>query len=335
VRLLVLGGTLFLGRHVVEAALARGHDVTLFNRGQTNPGLFPEVEHLHGDRAGDLSALRGREWDAVVDPSGYVPRVVRASTELLADATGHYSFVSSISVYRDLASEGITEDYPLAELPEESEEVERYYGALKALCEDVVREHLRERALLVRAGLIVGRYDWTNRFGWWVRRVARGGDLLVPDVGNIWPIQIVHGRDLAEWILDMAERGAGGTYNATSQPLPMEGAFAAMASVSGVELNPVRVDEEWLLDRGVEPFDELPLWLGASRNPELLGFFAVDVARAHLDGLSHRPIKETVADILEWGHESVEKDYGINPLARGLDAERERELLAAWATLMA
>jgi 2'-hydroxyisoflavone reductase len=332
VRLLVLGGTLFLGRHVVEAALARGHEVTIFNRGRTNPGLFPGVECLVGDRDGDLSALRGREWDAVVDPSGYVPRVVQQSVDLLAEAVGQYVFVSSISAYRDLAREGITEDYPVAELPEESEDVDRYYGALKALCEEVVRDRLGDRGLIVRAGLIVGPYDWTNRFGWWVHRVERGGELLLPDVPG-WRIQIVHGRDLAEWMLDMAERGAGGTHNATSQPLPMEGVLAATAAVAGVEIDFVRVDEGWLVDQGVEPFDDLPLWLALSRNPEFRGFFAVDVSRAHLNGLGHRPIEETIADIREWEEEDVDRDYGSQALAKGLDAQRERELLAAWATL--
>ena len=331
-RLLVLGGTLFLGRHVVEAALGRGHEVTLFNRGRTNADLYPEAEHLRGDRDGNLSALANREWDAVVDPSGYVPRVVRASTELLAGATDHYTFVSSISAYRDFAKIGIREDYPLAELPEESEDVDRYYGALKALSEDVVREQFGERALVVRAGLIVGRYDWTNRFGWWVRRVARGGDVLVPDVAD-WHVQVVDGRDLATWILDLAERDQGGTFNATSVPLPMEGLLAAAASVAGTEARFVKVDEGWLLDRGVEPFEELPLWLALTKNPEYRGFFAVDVSCALASGLECPSITETITDTLAWAGEGLHKDYGPSALAHGLDPGRERELLSAWATL--
>jgi 2'-hydroxyisoflavone reductase len=332
VRLLVLGGTLFLGRHVVEAALERGHEVTLFNRGRTNRDLFLDAEHLRGDRDGDLSALVGRGWDAVVDPSGYVPRVVRASVELLATAAQHYTFVSSISVYRDFASVGIAEDYPVAELPEESEDVDRYYGPLKALSEDVVRDVFAERALVVRSGLIVGPYDWTNRFGWWVHRIARGGDVLVPDEPE-WRVQIVHGRDLAEWILDLAERAAGGTFNATSEPIAMARVLDEAQRTSGSDARFVAVGERFLLERGVEPFEDLPLWLAPTKNPEYRGFFAVDVSSALAGGLGCRPLAETIADTLAWRGESVGKDYGPSALTHGLDPERERELLAAWATL--
>jgi nucleoside-diphosphate-sugar epimerase len=210
-RLLVLGGTLFLGRHVVEAALDRGHQVTIFTRGRTNPGAFPEVEQLLGDRDGDLGTLEGREWDAVIDPSGYVPRVVRMSAELLAEAVGHYTLVSSISAYRDFDERGFDETYPTGKLPDDhGEDVDGFYGQLKAASEVVVREVYEDRCAVVRSGLIVGRYDWTNRFGWWVRRVAEGGDVLVPDAER-WPVQIVHGRDLTDWMLGLAERGVAGT----------------------------------------------------------------------------------------------------------------------------
>ena len=333
-RFLVLGGTLFLGRHVAEAALERGHEVTLFNRGRTNPELFPHVEHLRGDRDGDLSALAGREWDAVVDPSGYVPRVIRASAELLAGAAAHYTFVSSQSVYRDADADAIAEDYPLEELPEESEDVDRYYGALKALCEDVVRDVFRERGLVVRSGLIVGRYDWTNRFGWWVRRVARGGEVLVPDDPD-WHIQIVNGRDLAEWVLDMAERRAGGTFNATGEPILMATVLEQMHRVTGSDASFVRIDEGFLLEREVEPFEELPLWLALTKNPEWRGFFSVDVSRALAAGLRHGSLRNTIEDTLAWQGKAVAKDYGPSALARGLDPARERELLAAWANLKA
>jgi 2'-hydroxyisoflavone reductase len=331
-RLLVLGGTLFLGRHVVEAALARGDDVTLFNRGRTNPGLFPDVEQVRGDRDGGLDALRRGRWDAVVDPSGYVPRVVRASAELLAGAAGHYIFVSSISAYRDFAAPRIGEDYPVAELPEESEDVERFYGPLKAGAEEAVRSAFGERAAVIRAGLVVGPYDWTNRFGWWIARVERGGDVLVPDAPH-WQVQVIDGRDLASWLLDLAERGVGGTFNATGEPLPMGRLLDEAKSVSSSDARFVPVDEGWLLDEGVEPFDELPLWPALSRRPDLSGFFAVDVSRARAAGLASRPLAETIAATLAWEGAGVEKDYGPAALARGLDPVRERELLAAWATL--
>lgn len=334
-RVLVLGGTLFLGRHVVEAALERGHEITIFSRGRTNPELFGEVERLTGDRDGDLGALRGREWDAVVDPSGYVPRVVRQSAELLAGAVGHHTFVSSISVYRDFARPGFDETYVLGELPEDhGEAVDRLYGPLKAASEDVVREVYGERCAIVRSGLIVGRYDWTNRFGWWVRRVAAGGEVLVPDA-EPWPLQIVHARDLAEWILDLAERRVAGTFNATGPetPLAMHDVLDAVSDGSGSDAVFVRVPERFLLDQGIEPFDDLPLWLALEENPGFAGFFDVNVTRAVSAGLRFRPLAGTIRDTLAWEQErgaAPDKDYGPSALASGLDPGRERELLAAW-----
>jgi 2'-hydroxyisoflavone reductase len=334
-RLLVLGGTLFLGRHVVEAALERGHEVTLFTRGRTNPDAFREVERLTGDRDGELSALAGREWDAVVDPSGYVPRVVRLSAELLSGAVGHYTFVSSISVYRDFAEPGFDETYPLGGLPaEDGEDVDRFYGPLKAASEEAVREVYGDRCAVVRSGLIVGRYDWTNRFGWWVRRVAEGGEVLVPDA-DPWPLQIVDGRDLAEWMLDLAERRVGGTFSATGpeRPLDVHHVLAVAREVSGSDVRFVRVAERFLLDQGVEPFDHLPLWLALPENPAFSGFFDVDVTRAAAAGLRFRPLGETIADTLAWERErgvAPSKDYGPKALASGLEPAREEELLRAW-----
>jgi 2'-hydroxyisoflavone reductase len=334
-RLLVLGGTLFLGRHVVEAALARGHEVSTFCRGLTNPGLFPDVEELTGDRDGGLGALEGRDWDAVVDPSGYVPRVVRQSAELLAGAVGHYVFVSSISVYRDFAEAGFDESYPTGELPDDhSEQVDRFYGPLKAASEEVVREVYGDRCAIVRSGLIVGRYDWTNRFGWWVHRVAQGGDVLVPDA-HPWPLQVVHGRDLADWMLDLAERRVDGTFNATGPetPLDMHDLLVVAREVSGSDAVFLTVPESFLLERGIEPFDHVPLWLALPENPAFVGFFDADVSRAVTAGLRFRPLAGTIADALAWERErgaAPDKDYGPKALATGLDPAREAELLGAW-----
>ena len=195
-RLLLLGGPKFLGRAVIDAALARGHEVTLFNRGTTGADLYPELERITGDRDGGLDGLRGREWDAVVDTSGYVPRIVRAGVELLAASVQHYVLVSSISVYASFA-EVVDESAPLAELSEPgSESVERDYGALKALCEAAVEQSFPRRSTAVRAGLIVGPHDPTGRFTYWPHRIARGGDLLVP--GPAWrQLQLVDVRDLS------------------------------------------------------------------------------------------------------------------------------------------
>jgi 2'-hydroxyisoflavone reductase len=332
VKLLVLGGTLFLGRHVVEAALERGDEVTLFNRGRTAPDLFPQVERLRGDRDGDLSALAGRQWDAVVDPSGYVPRVVRASVDLLADAVGHHTFVSSVSVYRDYARRGIHEGYPLAEQGEESEDVSEHYGALKAACEAVVQEGFGDRALIVRPGVVVGPYDWTNRFGFWVRRVAAGGDVLVPAPTDA-PVQVIHGRDLGDWILEMAERREGGAFNAVSEPFPLIDLLSEIRNATGSDARLVEVDEAFLLEQGVEPWDELPLWLAPGANPDFAGMMAVDGSRAAQAGLRHRPLAETIREVQGWEEQPVRKDYGPGALGSALRPERERELLAAWATL--
>ena len=329
-RLLVLGGTRFLGRHLVEAALARGDEVTLFNRGHTNPALFPDVERLQGDRDADLSPLEGRRWDAVIDPSGYVPRVVRASVELLAAAVEHYAFVSSISAYRDFLRAGIAEDYPVAALAEESEDVSRHYGALKALCEDVVRDVFADRALVVRAGLIVGRYDWTNRFGWWVRRIAAGGRVLVPEPLDA-PVQIVDARDLAEWMLAMAANREGGTFNATGPRRSLVQVLDEIRAVTQSDAELVPVGEDFLVREGVETWTELPLWLAPSANPAFAHMLEVDTSAIAETGFTTRPLAETIRAVLAWEtRPDAELDGGAS---HALDPERERELLAAWATM--
>jgi 2'-hydroxyisoflavone reductase len=332
VKLLVLGGTLFLGRHFVEAALERGHHVTLFNRGRTNPELFPDAEHLRGDRDVDLSALAGREWDAVVDFSGYVPRVVGSSARLLADRAAHYTFVSSVSAYRDFAQVGIAEDYTLAELPEESEDVSAFYGPLKARSEEAVQAAFGERALVVRPGVIVGPYDWTNRFGWWVRRLAKGGEIIAPGGGD-WPVQLVHGRDLADWLLDLGEAGTACTFNAVPRPVAMKEVLEQMRETLRSDAVLVPVDEQFLLGRGVEPWEHLPLWLATGSNPDFVGMMAVDVSRAEAAGLRHRPLAQTIRETLAWEEDAARQDDGTRALATGLPPDRERELLSAWATL--
>jgi 2'-hydroxyisoflavone reductase len=333
-RLLVLGGTLFVGRHLVEAALDRGHEVTLFNRGRTNTDLFPEAERLQGDRDGDLSALEGRSWDAVFDPSGYVPRVVRASAEALAASVGHYSFVSSGSVY-PFANASHDEQSPVEELEEETEDVTKAYGALKALSEQEVEQVFPGRTIILRAGLIVGRYDWTNRFGYWVRRVAEGGEVLVPAPRD-WTFQMIDARDLVDWALDLAERGEAGTFNAVGpeRAISIEELVEAIKRESGSDARFTWVDEEFLLDQGLEPFDDVPLWLGLGRNPELSSFYRMENAKALDAGLSFRPLAETIADSLAWERERrvrpLEKDYGVAGEVAGLSPEREAEVLHAW-----
>jgi 2'-hydroxyisoflavone reductase len=320
VRLLVLGGTKFLGRHAVDAALAAGHEVTTFTRGQTNPELFPGVEHLHGDRDGDLGALAGRTWDGVVDTSGYVPRVVRQSAELLRDAVGRYVFVSSISAYGDF-SEPITEETPVAELDDpDTEEIAESYGALKAACERVVEGVYGDRSARVRAGLIVGPFDPTDRFTYWPRRIAAGGTVLAPGDASA-PVQFVDARDLAAWLVQLALAGPGGVFNATgpAEPLTFAELLERMRAATGSGAEIAWTDDRLVLDAGVQPWTELPLWLP---DDDYAGMARADISRAVDAGLAFRPLEETVLDTLAWDRTLPGERPTLTP-------EREREILAA------
>jgi 2'-hydroxyisoflavone reductase len=319
VRLLVLGGTKFLGRAAVEAALARGHEVTLFNRGETNPELFPEAEKLHGDRTQDLSALAGREWDAVLDPSGYIPSVVRASAEALVDATGHYLFVSSVSVYASLA-EPVDEETPVAELGDLPDDrlTEDYsnYGALKALCEQAVADVFGERQASVRPGLIVGANDPTGRFTYWPHRIARGGQVVAPAPPDA-QVQFIDAKDLGAWLVDLSERQAGGVYNATHPGRSWREVLETCREVSGSNATFEWVPAEVLNEHEVGEWMELPLWIS---DPDAAAMHEADVSQAVAAGLTFRPLEETVRDTLE--HAATVDGVGLTP-------EREAELLAA------
>jgi 2'-hydroxyisoflavone reductase len=320
-RLLVLGGTQFLGRHVVEAALARRHDVTLFNRGQTRPELFPNVEKLRGDRDGDLTALRGRAFDAVVDTSGYVPRVVAATLAALDDV-GHYTFVSSVSVYADL-SRPPTESSPVATLEEPTEEFRsEAYGALKAECEAVVTERF-PRAFVVRPGLIVGPWDPTGRFTYWPARASAGGDVLAPALPDA-PAQVIDARDLAAWIVQAAESQLSGTFNAVDRATTRLALLEACVRVSGAGAKLVWVDSNFLVEQGVGEWMELPLWLN---DPGYAGMLSIDPSPAFAAGLATRALEETIGDTLAW---VASGDAPADPPA-GLARDKERAVLDAWA----
>ena len=322
-RLLVLGGTLFLGRHIVDAALARGHDVTTFNRGRTNPDLFPEVEKLHGDRESDLSALAGRTWDAAIDVHGRMPSVVRPVAEALAANVDHFTFVSTISAYGDVFPVGLDETLPTAEFAEGLDERDlANYGPCKAECERIVLRAFDGRAFVPRPGLIVGPHDPTDRFTYWPRRVAAGGEVLAPGDPDR-PVQIVDGRDLADWIVRMVESRAAGPFNATGPDyrLTMGGMLETCRSVAASEAELVWVPDGFLLEEGVGQWMELPLWLA---EPDLEGMLAVDVSRAVESGLSFRPLAETVRDTLAWrGDGAIAEGVGLSP-------EREAKLLERW-----
>jgi nucleoside-diphosphate-sugar epimerase len=321
VRLLVLGGTKFLGRATAEAALARGHDVTLFNRGQTNPDLFPKAERIRGDRERDLSELEGRTWDAVVDPSGYVPATVRASAEALRDSVGHYLFVSSISVYADLSSPS-TEDDSLQELGEDQPDdrlAEDYsnYGPLKALCERAVEETLPGRHTIVRPGLIVGPHDPTGRFTYWPHRVARGGPMLAPAPPEE-KVQFVDVRDLGAWLISLCEERVQGRFNAVNEGVSWDELLTSCREVAKSDAEPVWVDGDWLLEHKVEQWMGLPMWI---HEEEMSGIHEAGVSRALAAGLTFRPLPETIQGTLDEAETTAEA---------GLTAEREAELLAEW-----
>lgn len=331
--ILILGGTQFIGRHLIEAAQARGHRVTLFNRGRTNPELYPQVDKLRGDRDGALDTLRGRAWDAVIDTSGYVPRVVRQSAELLRGAAGRYLFISTISVYASLAAPGVREDSPLAALSDEREEAitGETYGGLKALCERAVQETYGARALVVRPGLIVGPHDPTHRFTYWPARCADaarcGGEVLAPNQpGHL--TQFIDARDLAAWCVRLLEDDAAGVYNATGPdyPLTLGAVFAACRAAAGTAVRFTWAGEDFLLEKGVTPFRDLPLWVPSSE----AGFGAVDISRALGAGLAFRPLAETVSDTLAWYQGRTAAERAADAGRAGITTEREAELLAAW-----
>jgi 2'-hydroxyisoflavone reductase len=318
-RVLVLGGTQFLGRHTVDVALARGHEVTTFNRGRTRPDLFPEVERLHGDRDGDLDALAGRSFDAVVDTSGYVPRVVGETIDALDDV-GHYTFVSSVSVYADLSAPP-TVASPVAELTQPTEEWREAYGELKADCEDVVRERFPE-AFVPRPGLIVGPCDPTGRFTYWPERLAAGGRVLAPAPPGA-DAQVIDARDLAGWIVRAAEDGLAGTYNAVGRPVARATLLETCRRVAGTDAELVWVDSDFLLAHDVGEWLELPLWLAS---PEYAGMLSVDPSPAFEAGLGTRPLEETVRDTLDW----VESGEAPTETGAGLERAKEQQVLDTW-----
>jgi 2'-hydroxyisoflavone reductase len=323
---LVIGGTRFLGRHFVEAALTAGHRMTLFNRGQSGPELFPDAEHVLGDRDGGLKALEGRRWDAVLDTCGYVPRVVRGSAELLAPTAGHYTFVSSLSVFPDATPAGYDETAPVDTIddPSTEEVTNESYGPLKALCEDAVERSFPDRALIVRPGLIVGPHDPTDRFTYWPWRVAKGGEVLAPAPPG-YRIQVIDGRDLAAWMLRLIEGGETGVYNATGPAgiLTLGELLDACDRVSGSNARTTWVDEGFLQEHGVEPWSDLPVWLPGQAYE---GFMAADCSKAVAAGLVFRPPTDTIRDTLTWSS-SRPADHEMKA---GLTPERERELLRAW-----
>jgi nucleoside-diphosphate-sugar epimerase len=337
VRLLILGGTRFVGRWIALEALRRGHAVTVFNRG-TRPPPGSGIETIAGDRRRDLARLDGRSWDACVDTSGYVPGQVRAAAERLARHVAHYTYVSTLSVYADSGADEYDESAPVATI--DAIEVERFepvepagpnpadsygdgYGALKALCESTVRATV-PAALVVRPGLIVGEHDYAgDRFTYWPARIAEGGEVLAPGSRDS-RLQMIDVRDLAEWIVTMIESAHTGTFNATGPAISMGSLLERCREVANPAARLVWIPDQFLLEQKVTPFVELPLWIPARIDPGAP--MRADIARARALGLRSRPIADTIRSTLAW-HRSREEPPVTS---RSLDRARERALLDAW-----
>jgi len=344
-KLIILGGTRFLGRHLVTAALARNHEITLFNRGQHPSAAFPSVETICGDRNRDLDKLQGRRWDAVVDTCGYLPRTVKASAEILSHSVDRYVFISSVSAYADLSHTGLEETAALATLTSEQLDQAnaidssgqasavtygKMYGGLKALCEQAAEEVFPNRVLLIRPGLIVGPDDYTDRFTYWVMRVARGnkiGEVLAPGRPER-AVQFIDVRDLAEWIVRMIERKGTGVYNANGLPqsLTMERMLEECKTVSDSDASFTWVGDDFLMQEKVAPWSEMPLWIPEEDAAHLPALMFINCDKAVESGLTFRPLNETIKDILTW-RATTRTD---EELKAGIDPDKEQRLLRKW-----
>ncbi len=325
--LLILGGTGFIGPHQVRAALARGHRVTLFNRGKTRPDLFPNVEQLRGDRDGSLEALKGRRWDAVIDNSGYLPAQVRATAQLLDRQVQHYLFVSSILVYRNLGQVGLTETSPV--LPPAAASVrvvnEDTYAPLKVGGELALRAQIPQQHTILRASLVAGPGDDTDRFTYWPWRIQRGGVVLAPGAPDD-PVQFIDARDFAEWTIQCCEARRFGTYNVTGpgQPLPFGELLAACARGTRVPVRFEWVPARTLARLGVQPWSDMPVWVPPQDGFE--GFHRLDNRRVVQAGLRFRPLAETIHDTVQWFRTLSPP----RPLRAGLSPAREHAILESW-----
>lgn len=327
-RILMLGGTGFVGRHITEAALDAGHHVGLFNRGQTNPEAFAgrDVEHLAGDRrAGDLAALStSGDWDACVDVNAYVPREVREACDALDGRVGHYTYISTVSVYVPSEKGPIDEDSPAGTLDDPTTEdvSNETYGPLKVLCEEAALQAFPANCTVIRPGIVAGPYDPTDRFTYWVRRMAQGGEVLAPNRPD-QPMQVVHARDQAEFVVKASVERIHGQFNSVgpTEPLTFAGMLDACAAAAGTagSVTVEWVDEAFLQGEGVY----LPLWLPSSSGMD--GLFEASSERARAAGLANRSIVDTAADTLAW-----DRTRDQSKVLADMPREREQELLGKW-----
>ncbi len=336
-KILIIGGTKFLGRHLVDAALQNNHEVTLFNRGtKYTEASIPDVEQIHGDRNSDLEKLSGRNWDAVIDTSGYLPQTVEASAEFLKDKVGQYVFISSGSVYPETPEPNYDETTRTAVLSDEQKKevakidpkgaldgkvLGEHYGALKKLCEEAIERVMPNRLLTVRAGMIVGAFDWTDRFNYWVMRIAQGGKILAPGKPEKF-VQLIDARDLSEWIIKMVEESVTGIFNVTGKPFELDFGkmVEAIKNATGSDAKFVWADEKFLEENNVQPWSEMPFYLPESF-AETRGFMAMNVDTALAKGLKFRPLSDTILDVFNW---RKNQDFEMKA---GISAEREKELI--------
>lgn len=320
-KILVLGGTKFVGRHIVNAALGMEHQITIFNRGKSNPSLFPQAEKLIGDRDGGLDQLTGRSWDTIIDVNGYLPRLVADSADLLKETAENYTFISTISVYANFSKPGLNEESSLAEIADKTTEVidGETYGALKVLCERVVEKIFPGRSLIIRPGYVVGPHDHTDRFTSWLRRIARGGEILALGEESI-PLQFIDVRDLAEFIIQRVEANDSSIFNITgpAEPLTWGELFREAKRVYASDTRFTWVSDDFIESQDLDGQD-LPMWAP----PNERGVGAVNIGKALQAGLVFRPLDDSLRDTLAW-----DAQHG-NPRA-GLSFEREAELLKLW-----
>lgn len=335
-KLLIIGGTGFLGRCLVDSALKHGHSVTVFNRGRNNNVVGPEVEKLAGDRKDNLDLLKGRQWDVAIDTCGLAPWDVKMSANILANSVEHYTFISSISVYSKLDKPGIDENTEVCAISdEEMDEMKsdhtgdalyKYYGAAKYLCEQEAERAMPGRVLNVRPGLLVGAYDRSDRFTYWVRRVAMGGEVLCPGNPEA-PVQFIDTRDIAEWIIRSCEKRVVGVFNATGpkDSLTMGCLLENIKESSNSNAVLKWVSEEFLFNNSVQYWSDMPLWIPEGINSP--GFLSANIKKALNEGLEFRPLSQTIQSILDWD-KTRDKSIKLNA---GITMERERELLNLWS----
>lgn len=338
-KILIIGGTKFLGRHLLTAAQNRGHEATLFNRGRHSQESFENVEQIYGDRNQDLDKLSGRVWDAVIDTCGYLPQTVMASAEALKNSVGQYVFISSISAYADFSVADYDETAPTAKLTDvqrkQADAVDlkgeitgitlgEIYGGLKAACETEVEKAFPNSSVIVRSGLIVGALDPTDRFTYWAMRVSEGGEILAPGAPNRF-IQLIDARDLSEWIIEMIENRETGIYNATGKSfeLTMEKMLAEIEAVSEADAFFTWVNEDFLKRENIQEWSEMPVYLAESEK-EMHGFLSANVDKAVAKNLRFRLLSNTINETIRW------RKTKSDPMKAGISRERESELLVKW-----